>query len=331
MLEYPLMIYIIPAVLLSLYALLRWGRRKILRRIYLYNHPLTRYVSSHIRSSYNFKWYLNIVLSAVIIILIMFSLSLPYIITPKYVKTTQTLEAKISLQRKPPVVIVLDTSGSMEGEKIITAVNAVKGFIDRTIDYVLIGLIAFNDHVRAAIPPISDEELLFKKLAEIKAFGGTIYSKPLKIALEWLTPYAEFNLSPTIIFVTDGLPFTRDTPLYKEVVYECAKYNITIYTIFIETPGADIYENLAAQQRLREIANITHGNFYNVKEVHNLINVFEELAERTLRKAGKYILTSNVNYKVDVKTYVVEPYILIAFLTFLANMILRTLFYKSTL
>ncbi|WP_245521917.1 vWA domain-containing protein [Staphylothermus hellenicus] len=331
MLEYPIIIYIVPLILLSMYVLLRWGRRRVLGRIYSFNHPLTRYVSSYIRKQHDIKWYLNIALAIASIVLIMFSLALPYTIIPRYVKTTQTLEAKISLQRKPPVVIVLDTSGSMKGDKIITAINAVKKFIDQTIDYVLIGLITFNDHVRIAIPPTSDQELLYKKLGEIKAFGGTIYSKPLEIAYDWLVPFAEFNLSPTIIFVTDGLPYSQDAPLYREVVYKCARYNITIYPIFIETPGMSIYETMMAQQRLREIANITKGQFYNVKQTNSLINLFEKLAEKTVSKAGNYILTSNINYKIDVKNYVVEPYILAAFLVFFANMILRSLLYKSTL
>ncbi len=324
-------IYLIPIVAGIIVLLYIIGSNRIIKLIYRFRHPLTKYVLSSTKPKRNKLYYLNIILSIIIASTILFSIALPYTTTYKYVKTTQTLEATISLKRKIPVVILLDSSGSMRGEKIETAIKAVKLFIDKTIDYVLIGLIVFSDHIKLSVPPTSDLSLLYNTLSEVRAYGGTIYSKPLRMAYKWLIPYTEFNLSSTIIFVTDGLPFPEDIPLYRQVVYECAKKDIVIDTIFIETPVLNSYEQLVAKQRLLEIANITHGGFYTVKQIDKLVDLFNKLAEETITRAGNYILTSHINYLVTIKTYTIEKYVLLALSLALLSVLLRVLIYRSTL
>jgi len=329
--EYPWILYLTPVAGLLTYTVLKLGRRKFLAKIHRYRHTLVRYVINDAVKIRDRRWPINAIAAVAVSILITSALLMPYVVEKRYLSAFQRVEATMFLKRKIPVVIVLDSSGSMEGDKIYYAVKTAEMFIRSTINYLLIGLIAFNDMVEHAIPPTSDEDLLFRKLYEIKAHGGTIYSKPLRTAYEWLLPYKEFNLTATIIFVTDGLPFPQDIPIYREVVYNCSRNNITIHTVFIETPGVSAEENEAAKDRLAEISSLTGGNTYSVEDARNLIEVFMELKELTIKRAGNYIVTSSINIPLDEKVYIVQPYIFLVFSIMLSYSVLRVLFYKITI
>ncbi len=328
--EYLYTVYLIPLVLFILYTVMIIGRKEILPRIYMFRHTLTRYVIENIKRRREYKWLANFIGSSIIISLILLSLAMPYTLERKYVSAEQSVEATLTLKRKIPVIILLDASGSMKGTKMYNAIKTVKGFIDRTIDKVLIGLIVFSDIIMSTVPPTDNRDLLVEKLVKINPGGGTVYSRPLKTAYKWLLPYTEFNLSAIIIFVTDGLPFAPDIPRYREVVYKCAEKNITIFTVFIETPGAPEYQNMVAMQRLKEMAVLTGGEAYSVENADEMAQVFDKLARETLMRAGNYVITTKIEYPIDEKIYIVQPYIALSFSALVIYSVLRALLYKIT-
>ncbi len=328
--EYFFLLYLIPLLGFICYTIMVIGRKKILGKIYVFRHTLTKYVVEEEKRRVERKWLLNVIGSVILVSLILLAMTMPYTLTKQYIVAKQKVETMLSLRRKMPVVIALDISGSMYGEKLYYARKTVKLYIDTVIGKVLIGFIAFNDYVRIAIPPTTDKELILEKLMEIKAAGGTIYSEPLATAYRWLTPYSEFNITSTIIFVTDGLPFADDIPVYREIVYKCALKNITIYPIFIETPGEGKYKLESARIRLEEMAEITGGKLYTVEDVKNLISIFEKLAEETIRKAGNYTISTQIKYPIDVKSYLVHQYIALAFVAFVLFGLVRLGIYRIT-
>lgn len=327
--EYFYIIYFAPFLLVLCYLITIIGRKKFLGKIYLFRHTLTRYIAEE-KHRIEHKWLINIIGSSLVIIAILLAMTIPYTLTKQYVEAHQKIETVLSLRRKIPVVIALDVSGSMFGDKLYYAKKTVESYIDSVIGNVLVGFIAFSSHVKIAIPPTDNKEILYKKLLELRAGGGTIYSEPLAIALKWLTPYAEFNITSTIIFVTDGLPFPEDIPIYKDIVYKCALKNITIYPIFIESTDIEEYEIRSARIRLEEIAKITGGKLYTVKDIKNLINVFEKLAKEVIERAGNYALSTKIKYPIDVKLYLVHQYIALAFSALVIFALTRLALYKIT-
>lgn len=329
--ENPYVFYLLPIVSLVSILTMIFGRKFFLKKIYLFRHTMARFVSESFSRQKDYKWIFNVVSSLIIVSLITISLTLPYTLEKKYVEAEQTIKASLSIKRKIPVVVVLDSSGSMAGEKMYYARKTVREFILSTIDYVLIGFIAFNDRVVVAVPPTSNLQLLLAKVNIVKPAGGTVYSKPLKTAVNWLTPYVEFNLTPMIIFVTDGLPYSPDIPRYRSLVYKCAEYHITIYPIYISSGSEDSYEERIARKRLSEIANMTNGELYTVDRAEGLIEVFKELANKTIMRASNYILNTKIKFPYEIKHYVVQQYIFLALSALVLYSVVRALIYKITI
>ncbi|MEM0380714.1 MAG: vWA domain-containing protein [Desulfurococcaceae archaeon] len=328
---YPQLIYLIPLTLVVTYFVMAYGRKVFLSRIFKFRHTFTRYIVENYRWKRDLEWYLNYIITSIILILILISATIPYTTTRQYIQLYQQAETLLSINRKIPVVILLDFSGSMLGEKIRTALKAVREYVKSVGDSVLIGLIPFCDHPISPTPPTDNVELLYSKLDQLEKWtpsGGTIYSKALQLALDWLIPYTYFNLTPFIIFVTDGLPYEQDTPYYRSVVDKYVEYRIPVYSILIYLPGE---EDEYALTVLSEIVETTKGKLYSIEKLSDFIKYFKELAELTIAETSKYNYETVIKYPYEVRLYLVSEYIVPVLVVFLAYSLTRILVYKTTL
>ena len=103
------------------------------------------------------------------------------------------------------VLLVLDTSGSMKGEKIEQAKAALDFVLDRLQPEDRFNIIAFSTGVRQfarQLQPVSEREEAHRWVKRLEAVGGTDINRALLEALLQVDPER-----PTIlIFLTDGLP-----------------------------------------------------------------------------------------------------------------------------
>jgi len=82
----------------------------------------------------------------------------------------------LATKRKATVLVVLDVSGSMQGEKIRSATAATEKFLNRLHPQDVVGLETFNDSVATVLAPqpvASVVESLAKTVANLVADGGT--------------------------------------------------------------------------------------------------------------------------------------------------------------
>jgi Ca-activated chloride channel family protein len=103
------------------------------------------------------------------------------------------------------VVLILDTSGSMEGEKIEQAISAVEYVLENLGDQDRFGIVRFSRYVRAfrrELSPASDAGAGIAWVRELAAGGNTNISGALARGLDFL----DGKRPGTIIFLTDGLP-----------------------------------------------------------------------------------------------------------------------------
>lgn len=149
------------------------------------------------------------------------------------------------------VVLVLDTSGSMQGDKIIKAKNALRFVLDRLNAHDRFSLITFNTSVvrfREGLLTVKDREAAHRYVDGLNAAGSTNINGALLEALTVVDPER-----PTIvIFLTDGLPTTGvvDGGRIVDNVSKAAARSVRLFSFGV---GYDVnttlLDQLAANQR----------------------------------------------------------------------------------
>ena len=103
------------------------------------------------------------------------------------------------------VILVLDTSGSMDGEKIAQAKDALAYVLDHLNDEDRFNVIAFSTGLQQyarGLRPVSEAREAIRWVDDLEAVGGTDINRALLEALDQV----DEERPAVIIFLTDGLP-----------------------------------------------------------------------------------------------------------------------------
>ncbi len=102
--------------------------------------------------------------------------------------------------------LVLDTSGSMAGEKLENLKKAVGWVIDHLSERDTVAITLFDDEVRPLVSStqVADREALKAQVEAIKEAGGTAMSKGLRVGLEEAQKGSGPGVVSRIIVLTDG-------------------------------------------------------------------------------------------------------------------------------
>jgi Ca-activated chloride channel family protein len=129
------------------------------------------------------------------------------------------------------VVFVLDTSGSMDGEKLQQAQEALQFVLDRLHPEDRFNIVAFATGVQAyatSLRPASERDQASRFVRELAAGGGTDIHRALLEALGM----SSGERPQFIIFLTDGLPTAGETDLDDIFadVDDAAGENVRLFT-----------------------------------------------------------------------------------------------------
>ena len=128
------------------------------------------------------------------------------------------------------VILVMDTSGSMEGEKMAQAKEAARFVVDRLNPEDRFNVVAFSTGVRSYAPeltPAANAEEALPFIDRLVAVGGTNISLALLEAMNQADPERPL----TVIFLTDGLATEGivETPLLLDAVQETAPASARLF------------------------------------------------------------------------------------------------------
>lgn len=154
------------------------------------------------------------------------------------------------------LIIVMDRSGSMSGNKFELAKEAAARSVELLREDDTLGFIAFDDQPWEIIEskPLTNKEHAVEKILSISLGGGTEIYPGLDLAYERLT---DLKLQRKhIILLTDGQSATQND--YEELITEGLGDNITLSTVAI---GQD-----ADRALLEELAQYGTGRFYDVMD-----------------------------------------------------------------
>lgn len=158
------------------------------------------------------------------------------------------------------VILVLDTSGSMQGAKIDQAKRALSYVLDQLNPQDRFNIITFSTGVNAyatSLRPASDKERARNFVSGIKAEGSTDINRALLEAMS----NVDKERPTIIIFLTDGLPTTGETNVQRIItnVTNVAPKNIRLFAFGV---GDDVNTTLldSLSEKLRGATGYVRPN-----------------------------------------------------------------------
>ncbi len=140
------------------------------------------------------------------------------------------------------LALVLDKSGSMQGEKIQNLRSAAKLVVDRLSPQDLISIVAFSDrkYLIAESQPVTDKQALKQKIDRIRDGGGTAISGGMAQGLAELDKALSSARISRMLLLTDGQTF-GDEKQCKKLGKEAGSKGIVVNALGL---GDDWNEDL---------------------------------------------------------------------------------------
>lgn len=143
------------------------------------------------------------------------------------------------------VVLTLDTSGSMQGEKLASAKQALAGLVGRLAPSDSVALVTFSDSARLAAPLSTDKAPVTAANSGLQATGNTaLYEAVAESAQLAPTSSAARRL---VILLTDGEEFGDVSgPSRQQSLDQAAQSGTIFYVIGVGAADRDYLTQLAA-------------------------------------------------------------------------------------
>jgi Ca-activated chloride channel homolog len=167
------------------------------------------------------------------------------------------------------VVLVLDTSGSMEGQPITDARAAALSMVDTLANGDHLAVVAFGSRVDVLLPATeldADNRVKARKSVEaMKAEGTTDLAGGLRQGIEQAQKYLDPHGINRIVLVGDGVP--NDESAVRSLASDAATRAIPITVLGL---GPDYNETL-----MGAVAQLSGGQFHYVRESAEVATFFK--------------------------------------------------------
>ncbi len=189
-----------------------------------------------------------------------------------YLKVALT-GAKITKGNHPAanIAIVLDRSGSMQGEKLLRAKQAAIMAIERLGSSDIVSVIAYDDQIRVLVPAtrVSDREAIAGAIEALEAGGSTALFAGVGKGASEVRKFLSRERVNRVILLSDGLANVGpDTPAELGALgASLAKEGVSVTTIGL---GLGYNEDL-----MTKLASRSDGNHAFVEHPRDLARIFE--------------------------------------------------------
>lgn len=162
--------------------------------------------------------------------------------------------------RPSATVVLLDASGSMEGNPLAATREALRIFLAGLTSFEQAGLVAISSQPQNIAPIGLDMPTLMAKLDSVEAQGGSALYDSLKVAIDELTE-PRFKLSrKNIILITDGDDKSSELTLQGALNYvsdKLIRHDMNLSIVLLSSSGAGGTD-------LQRIAKAANGTFKEV-------------------------------------------------------------------
>jgi len=187
------------------------------------------------------------------------------------------------------VVLAIDTSGSMQGEPLQSAIAAARSFIDQIPPEIRVGVITFDSRPQVALAITADHGNALAAVGRLKASGETaLYDGLTAAAAMFEEPGRRY-----IVLLSDGGD-TVSTATLGSAVEVARKAGITVYAVGLQSGEFDV-------NALRTIAGRTGGR-YQPAQTANLSSIYRGLATQiTDQYLISYVSSAKPGSELDIE------------------------------
>ena len=179
---------------------------------------------------------------------------------------------ELSEERIPAnIAIVLDKSGSMQGQKIQQAREAAIMAIQRLNNQDIVSVVSYDSRVQVVVPAtrVSDKHQIARAIRNIHANGNTALFAGVSKGAQELRKFLDLNKVNRVILLSDGLanvgPSTPNE--LGQLGLSLAKEGMSVTTIGL---GLGYNEDLMTQ-----LAGYSDGNHAFVENAEDLASIFQ--------------------------------------------------------
>lgn len=197
------------------------------------------------------------------------------------------------------LMLVMDHSGSMTGERLDSAREAAKRFVNMLYENDRASIVVFSDQARLVHPFSSNKESLTRAIDKTVATGSTKYLPPLEMVDERFSR-EDTSGRKLAIFLSDGEPWDDDKDAIIEEVRTLVRSGICLYTIGY---GDAITPGSSAETLLKRMAQISKDDkkcgeyYYAVQSTGMLTDIFGEIYKEVMILEG---LSVNATLEKDI-------------------------------
>ncbi|MEO2240478.1 MAG: AAA family ATPase [Euryarchaeota archaeon] len=165
------------------------------------------------------------------------------------------------------LVYVIDTSGSMAGDRIDAAKRAAIALTHFSLRHRdRVGIVEFNSRARVVTDITSDVERIITRVISLKPGGATDVGDAIRVGVRLFERSGGRDRGWHMILLTDGIPTKGEPDPETKAVSEAiaaARRGVTISTIGVRLPRE-------GRQLIEQIASITGGRSYHITDPEEL-------------------------------------------------------------
>jgi Ca-activated chloride channel family protein len=173
------------------------------------------------------------------------------------------------------VGIVFDVSGSMKGEKLTRAREALAKFVQTSHPRDEYFLIAFNKRAQLLLDRTRDGEAVLNKLQLVQAKDNTALYDAVYLGTERVTRGT--HQKRAIILISDGQD-NNSRYTFNDVKKQIKESDLTLYSIGILGGGDNGGLGVMGQAYLDELSSVTGGSSFYPKTNAEMDEIFERIA-----------------------------------------------------
>ena len=195
-----------------------------------------------------------------------------------FIERTLPVEFEPEKKRDTPqlaLMLVIDKSGSMQGDRIELAKDAAKATVEILQRYDKVGVTAFDDGVQSLVrmQSASNRVRILSDISKLRASGGT------NIAVALLHAYEQLAITPAklkhVILLTDGHSESKN--IFTEILPAMRIEGITVTTVAV---GGQSDTTL-----LRRVAEGGGGRYYYTNDPYNVPRIFTKETSTVARSS----------------------------------------------